>query len=256
MAVFQYGDTKLYYEKSGTGIPILFLHPPGMGRKVFYYQIELGRFFTVIFPDLSGNGDTIGPERHLTIDDYVEEVKALLDYLQIEAAVLASYSSGGCIAQEFALKYPEQTLGLVLMSSYPEVASVSFKYEHMAGAYVAKQYPLFLSYILASIHTENKELRDILNDHMKKANPNMWSNFYEQALHFNCTEQLGDLRKPLLLMYGSRDFANQHIRNYNKHTPYQAVIFKKVSHQIPTKRWQQVNQVMIGFILEQIQKTH
>ena len=63
MAEFQYENTCMVYNISGKGIPILFIHPPAMGRIVFRYQEELNRYFTIITPDLSGNGDTKGPEK-------------------------------------------------------------------------------------------------------------------------------------------------------------------------------------------------
>src|SRR3954454_8695437 len=111
MAEFRYGNTCMVYNISGKGIPILFIHPPAMGRIVFRYQEELNRYFTLITPDLSGNGDTKGPEKQVTIQSYAEEVKALLDHLHLKKAVLCGYSAGASISQEFALRYPEMTLG-------------------------------------------------------------------------------------------------------------------------------------------------
>ena len=88
MAEFQYENTCMVYNISGKGIPILFIHPPAMGRIVFRYQEELNRYFTIITPDLSGNGDTRGPEKKVTIQSYVNELKALLNHLQIEKDVI------------------------------------------------------------------------------------------------------------------------------------------------------------------------
>lgn len=256
MAEFQYKDTRIYYDLSGEGIPILFIHPPAMGRVVFRYQKELDRYFTVITPDLTGNGDTIGPEKQITIHSYASEVKALLDHLNIKKAVICGYSAGAMVAQEFALSFPEQTLGLILISGYPEVLSKGFKYEHLAGMYLVKKFPHFLSFVIASSHTDDQLFRDEMNHHMKKANRNIWYQFYEESLHYSCTDRLHQISVPLLLMYGARDFANKHIQAYKKYTDYQAVIFQKVFHQLPTKKWELVNQTITGFIYDQIGKSH
>ena len=80
----------------------------------------------------------------------------------------------------------------------------------------------------------------------------MWVQYYEQSLNYNCTERLHKISVPLLLMYGSRDFVNQHLRAYKNYTDHEAVIFQKVFHQLPTKRWKQVNQTIIGFIFNTI----
>ncbi len=252
MAEFQYENTCMVYNISGKGIPILFIHPPAMGRIVFRYQEELNRYFTIITPDLSGNGDTKGPEKQVTIQSYTNELKALLDHLQIKKAVICGYSAGACIAQEFVLSYPEMSLGLILISGYSEVLSKAFKYEHITGMYLVKKYPHFLSYVISSSHTDDPIFRNEINRHMKKANRNMWFQYYEQSLYYNCTERLHEISVPLLLMYGSRDFANQNLRAYKRYTDHEAVIFQKVFHQLPTKRWKQVNQTIIGFIFNTI----
>lgn len=243
-----FDDTKIFYETMGKGVPIIFIHPPAMGRKVFYYQGLLAEHFQVIFPDLSGNGDTAGPEKTVTIQGYAEEIKAVLDHLDIEKAVILGYSSGGIIAQEFALSYPERALGVILSGGFPEVLSETFKYEHILGMYFVKHFPGFLRYVIASSHTNDKKVRDEILDHMKKANHTMWFQFYDRSLHYSCTDRLRNLSVPLLLIYGSRDFVNQHIRSYRRYVGFQAAIIKGVSHQVPTKKWQLFNQVVTGFV--------
>lgn len=256
MAEFLYEKTTIHYDKSGEGIPIVFIHPPAMGRIVFRFQEELNRYFTIIIPDLSGTGDSIGAEHKVTIEGYAKEVKALLEYLNIRKAVICGYSAGGSVAQEFVLRFPDMALGLILISGYSEVQSLGFKYEHLAGMYFVKKFPALLRYVIASSHTDDSSFRDEINRHMKKANHNMWFQFYEQSLHYNCTERLQEISVPLLLMYGAKDFSNQHLRAFEKNVNHQAVIFPKVSHQLPTKRWQLVNQTITGFMLERIEKSH
>ncbi|WP_181444657.1 alpha/beta fold hydrolase [Bacillus sp. 03113] len=251
---FQHETVNIYYEDKGSGIPLVFIHPPAMGRKVFYYQEDLSKNFRVILPDLSGNGDSIG-EKNVTIIGYAEEVVALLDHLQIEKAVVVGYSSGCTVAQEFALSFPNRALGIILFGGFSEVMSMTFKYEHILGMYFVKKFPAFLQYIIAASHTEDKKVRQILLDHMKKANHKMWFQFYDRSLHFSCTDRLDQLQVPLLLLYGSRDFVNQHIRTYKRHTKFESVIIDKVFHQLPTKKWEIINQLVIGFVMEHFHST-
>jgi pimeloyl-ACP methyl ester carboxylesterase len=245
------GHTNIFYEVKGHGVPIIFIHPPAMGRKVFYYQGLLAEHFQVIFPDLSGNGDTTGPEKKVTILGYAEEIRAVLDHLNIDKAVILGYSSGGAIAQEFALSFPERTMGVILSGGFPEVLSEAFRYEHILGMYFVKHFPGFLRYIIATSHTNDKEIRNEILDHMKKANLNMWFESYDRSLHYSCTDRLRNLNVPLLLIYGSRDFVNQHLRSYRRYVSFQTAIIKGVSHQVPTKKWQLFNQVITGFVQQQ-----
>ncbi len=105
----------LYYEEYGQGIPIIFVHPPGMGRKVFYYQRLLSEHFRVIFPDLSGHGDSDHADQPVSISYYANEILQFIDALHIDKAVLFGYSAGGLIAQLSAL--PVRTKYLILF--YP-----------------------------------------------------------------------------------------------------------------------------------------
>lgn len=86
-----------FYEEYGQGIPIIFIHPPGMGRKVFYYQRLLSKHFRVIFPDLSGHGDSDHIDQPASISYYANEIAQFMDALHIDKAVLFGYSAGGLI---------------------------------------------------------------------------------------------------------------------------------------------------------------
>ena len=48
--------------------------------------------------------------------NYIEDFRAFLDFLGIEAAVLVGHSIGGQVATDFALTYPERVSKLVLIA--------------------------------------------------------------------------------------------------------------------------------------------
>jgi pimeloyl-ACP methyl ester carboxylesterase len=51
---------------------------------------------------------------------------------------------------------------------------------------------------------------------MLKADRSIWFQLYEQSLHFDCIERLQEWKRPLLLIYGSKDLYNQHMKEYQK----------------------------------------
>lgn len=227
MPFLSHENTQIYYDEYGKGTPILFIHPPGMGRKVFYFQTNLSNQFRVIFPDLSGHGDTKGLFKNVSIKGYAKEVLALLDHLHIERAVLCGYSSGGTIAQEFALNYPERTSAVILAGGFPEVQSVAFKYEHIAGMHMVKNFPRLLAKLIAKSHTSIKKLNEDIYQHMLKVNHINWYQFYEESLHYSCVNRLNHWETPLFLMYGSRDLVNQHLRITKNIQIFIRQLFKK-----------------------------
>lgn len=251
MPICQLEEGNLFYEDYGKGVSIVFIHPPGMGRKVFRYQKELSRKYRVILPDLSGHGDSETSQESVAIPGYANEVLRLIDLLGIEKVVLCGYSSGGSIAQEFALRYPDRTAAIILSGGFAKVESPVLKYEHLIGMYFVKHYRETLAKVIATAHTFDKAYRNELITHMLKADPHTWFVFYHQSLKYSCMDRLQNLRVPLLLIYGSRDFINQHIRAYEREVPdYETAFIQKVSHQVPVKKWQEFNQAIIRFLEE------
>jgi pimeloyl-ACP methyl ester carboxylesterase len=240
-------DLQLFYEDHGSGTPIIFIHPPGMGRKVFFYQLLLANHFRIIVPDLSGHGDSTGSTGKVTIAGFSEEINSLMNELKIEKAVICGYSSGGLIAQEFCLNNPDRVIGVILAGGFPKVDSFLLKFEHIIGMYLVKRYPQVLVNGIAFAHSEFSPLKKALVTHMLKANRKVWFEFYEQSLHFDCIERLENWKPPLLLVYGSKDLYNQHIKEYQKKLDVQIALIKKATHQVPMKNWEIFNQLITGF---------
>jgi pimeloyl-ACP methyl ester carboxylesterase len=239
----------MYYEEHGTGTPIIMIHPPAMGRKVFHYQKPLGNQFRLILPDLGGHGDSVTEKTVFTMKDYAAEIAALQDHLGIEKAVVCGYSSGGNVVQEYALEYPERTMAVILCGGYPEVHSYLLKYEHIAGMYMVKRHYKLLAKGIASAHTPDKNVRNMMYQHMLKTNRSTWFHCYHESLHFTCLDRLKELRPPLFLIYGARDFNNKHVRLYQRRVPEaEIIIIKKVAHQVPTKKHIQFNMELTRII--------
>lgn len=242
-----YGE--LFFEEAGNGMPIIFLHPPGMGRKVFRYQRVLSEKYKVIMPDLSGHGDSTAISETVSIQKYAEEVQQLIDFLGLQKVTLCGYSSGGSIAQEFALAYPHRTAAVILSGGFAEVESPALKYEHLLGMYFVKHSPQTLAKVIATAHTFDKGYREELINHMLKADRRTWFEFYNESLNYSCLGKLNNLTVPFLLIYGSRDFTNQHLRAYERELrEYQTAIIQKVSHQVPVKKWLEFNKEITTFL--------
>jgi len=249
----EYG--KIYYDEYGMGIPVMMIHPPAMGRKVFHFQQPLGEIFHLVLPDLGGHGDSETDKEVFSITDYVQEVHALLEHLNIQKVVLFGYSSGGAIVQEFALTHPDRTSAVILCGGFPQVNSNILKYEHIVGMYMVKEHPHLLAKRIATAHTHDKQIRKIIYEHMIKANRTTWFHFYRESLNFSCLRRLPQLKVPLYLFYGSRDFTNKHIRLYKKYVPdVKTIVMKKVSHQVITKKPNEFNTAFVRIVSSLEQK--
>ncbi|HEX7064200.1 MAG TPA: alpha/beta hydrolase [Bacillales bacterium] len=241
----------MYSESSGSGVPVVFIHPPHMDHEVFRYQRQLAEHFRVILYDVRGHGQSGIASEPLTISKLADDLRLLLDELEINRAVVCGYSSGGSVAQEFALVYPERTKALILSGGFPQVNTFVLKSEFLAGmALVKAGKQRFLSNVLSFSHHITDEDRRELFRHCLKADERTAYEFYRESLRYNCTEQLSELSVPLLLINGSRahhmhPYIEQYLSRVKQAT---SVFIANCSHQVPIKRYSPFNHAVRWFI--------
>ncbi len=108
--------TRLYFQVTGSGHPIVFLHGFAGDSRLFDDQFEaFAQHCQVIRYDLRGFGKSELP----TSEPYshYDDLQALLEYLGIARADLVGQSMGGAIAIDFALVHPDMTRALILLDS-------------------------------------------------------------------------------------------------------------------------------------------
>jgi pimeloyl-ACP methyl ester carboxylesterase len=79
----------------------------------------LAERFEVICPDNRGMGDSELGEEELTIAAMADDVVALMDALELEAAAVGGWSMGGYIAQAVAEGAPARVNALALLDTHP-----------------------------------------------------------------------------------------------------------------------------------------
>ncbi|WP_058514450.1 alpha/beta fold hydrolase [Legionella santicrucis] len=107
------------YTEVGQGKPLVLIHAFPTDQRLWQPQLDgLKKHFHVITLDLWGFGQSSGADgRAISMSEYADEVKQLLDYLNIDKAIIAGESMGGYIALTFLQKYANQTAGLVLSNT-------------------------------------------------------------------------------------------------------------------------------------------
>jgi 3-oxoadipate enol-lactonase len=111
-----------YYESHGEGPAVVFAHGAGGNHASWYQQVPFfSRTNRVITFDHRGFGqsaDTNGLGR----GSFVDDLRALLDYLGVEQAALVAQSMGGATALGFAVRYPQRVTALVMADTLGGVA--------------------------------------------------------------------------------------------------------------------------------------
>jgi pimeloyl-ACP methyl ester carboxylesterase len=127
---------QLYYEVSGQGQPLVLLHAGVADSRMWDAQVKaFAPHFRVIRYDLRGFGQSPMPSGRFA---HYEDLRGLLDFLQIEQAAVVGLSYGGQVALDFVLAYPQRVTTLILGApatiggSQPSLAILQFGEEEEA----------------------------------------------------------------------------------------------------------------------------
>jgi non-heme chloroperoxidase len=112
---------QLHVEQRGQGDKsIILLHGIMMSGEVFKRQVDmLSKSCRVITVDLRGFGQSDKPASGYLLDVYVDDLKHLIDRLELVRPVIAGWSMGGLIAMAFAAKFPQTLSRMILIGTTP-----------------------------------------------------------------------------------------------------------------------------------------
>lgn len=115
----QTDNVKMHYIRFGdtTALPMIWI--PGTGSsswEIKPFRASLERMgIQVISIDYYGHGQTPMPITEKSIYDIADDIKFLMDQLNIKKAIIGGWSRGGYIASAFYDTYPKSVLGLLLV---------------------------------------------------------------------------------------------------------------------------------------------
>jgi len=108
------GALNINYETFGDGEPLLLIMGFGMPGRAWLPRIPRFTGLKVIIFDNRGTGDSDKPEQPVyTIAEMADDASALLRALDIPRIKICGFSMGGMIAQELALRHPDQVIKAV-----------------------------------------------------------------------------------------------------------------------------------------------
>jgi pimeloyl-ACP methyl ester carboxylesterase len=121
MPLLNLDDIDLYYEITGDGEPLLFIHGLGSSCRDWEQQVRFfARRYKVIVFDVRGHGKSGKPPGPYSMPLFAMDTAKMLQALGVGPAHIVGISMGGMIAFQLAVSYPELVRSLVIVNSSPE----------------------------------------------------------------------------------------------------------------------------------------
>lgn len=115
MPFFQHDDIQFHYRDEGSGVPFFFQHGLGADLTQPFSLCQPPAGIRLIGFDARAHGQTepVGPEDKISFNTFADDLRALMDHLQIRQAIVGGISMGAALTLNFALRHSERVLGLV-----------------------------------------------------------------------------------------------------------------------------------------------
>ncbi len=157
----------------GQGSSILFVHGFPLDHTMWREQIaDLSRDHRCIAPDLRGFGQSTVTEGKVSMEQFADDLAALLDALMItEPVVLCGLSMGGYIAWQFARRHAARLKGLILCDTraVPDSAEAAANRLKLADDVVRSGSELVANAMLPKFFSERESnRRSILKEELRR----------------------------------------------------------------------------------------
>ena len=204
------GGLELPYIATGDpeGVPIVLLHAWLDSLRCFD-QLMAGlpeRIRAFAF-DQRGHGDAAKPADGYELRDFADDVGAFMDAVGLDAAVLVGASSGGYVAQRFAVDEPARTLGLALLGSprslrgpRPRFADVIATLEDPIDAAFVRE----LSEGMVAAEVPEAVMATLCKENLKVP-ARVWREAFDGLLTAEPPLDTGRISAPTLIVWGARD---------------------------------------------------
>jgi pimeloyl-ACP methyl ester carboxylesterase len=116
---------KTYYEDHGDNksYPLILIHPIGGNILIWHHEISLllKSGFRVIAYEIRGHNRTnMGKAGAYAMQDLVNDLRQLVEHLNIKKCSIIGHSIGGIIASMYAAQYPRSVDAIILINSSPK----------------------------------------------------------------------------------------------------------------------------------------
>lgn len=184
---------------------LVFLHGPGAGACADAYTHQRRHFSDCVAPTLPGHLDgTRCPD----VVRYMEWVRGWLHAQEMrDSLVLVGYTLGASIALQYALDYPDEVAGLVIMTvaARPKQRPPGTYELRLRAAEDPKVYEEWLAFQRNAMKFVDDDLREKLMERHRQVGPISQYHDLKTIDAFDVRDRIGSLKPKLLILRGVDD---------------------------------------------------
>lgn len=195
----------LYHEIHGAGAPqAVFVHGFACTHEDWRHQVAaLAAHHTVVACDLRGHGESTGAPDSCAIDTFGADIAALLEALDLTAAVLVGHSMGCRVVLQAYRDAPERVAGLVLVDGSFLGAAGARAEEAARTAIVATGYGAFARTLFSDMFLTRSAEADRVIERALRLPERIGARLFAQMAGWDAahmTAALERVRVPLLVV--------------------------------------------------------
>ncbi len=250
-------DTLFYEEKGvgGQGDTLLLLH--GAGGCCYQWNSmfsELGDEYRVVSLDLPGHGRSAGRGRR-SIESYVEVVRAFVRAAGLSPFVFCGHSMGGAIAMEYAFRYSEDLLGMILVATGARLKVSPLFFEVCQDEDLDKL-SILLGKFAFSPNVSLVQIKKWQNECGFPPAETIYGDFLA-CENFDCLKEIADIQIPTLVVCGDEDNMTplKYSHYLHEHIPKSDMeIISGAGHMLMVEKPHEIKAIISKFIAERIRK--
>jgi pimeloyl-ACP methyl ester carboxylesterase len=145
----------------GEGFPVILLHGFCENKSMWFpYANKLTEQYQIICPDLPGFGESLLPNKDITLEEIADELADFMSEIKVEKCVIIGHSLGGYVALALAERHPNLIQGLGLFNSTAMDDDEEAKHRRNKSILFLKKHPvskLIEPFIPSLFYSKRKE---------------------------------------------------------------------------------------------------
>ncbi len=257
MPAIRISNINTYYEISGQGEALVFIHGLGSSSQDWSFQTEFfSKDFQVLAYDVRGHGQSDKPKGPYSVPIFAEDLANLLKKLGIKKAHLVGLSMGGWIAFQFGVDYPEMVRSLTIVNSWADMRPKNwadrrtlFQRNILFRLFSMRKIGKILAPKLF-IKPEQEDLRQLFIENWAKNHKPSYMASMKAGTGWSVADRLDEITCPVLVVAADEDYTPVEAKQvYVDALPNaRLAVIEDSRHATPVEKPEEFNRLLLAFL--------